>query len=98
MSTPSLRLRPVAPFYLIFTVLLLTVCAGTAHAQSFSTPTDYPLGDNPNSGIAADFNGDGKLDMAIGNVLHKNVGVLISMLPLYVSASSPTVLASIGFG
>ena len=79
MFSPTLRLRPVFPFFLISTLLImLTVCAGTARAQSFSTPTNYSLGDNPNTGIAADFNGDGKPDMAIGNVLHKNVGVLIN--------------------
>ena len=78
MFSPSLRLRPVTPVFLFSTLLMMTICAGTARAQSFSTPTNYSLGDNPNSGIAADFNGDGKLDLAIGNVLNKNVGVLIN--------------------
>lgn len=78
MFSPTLRLRPVLPLFLFSTLLVLTVCAGTARAQSFSTPTNYSLGDNPNRGIAADFNGDGKPDIAIGIVLTKNVAVLIN--------------------
>lgn len=78
MFSPSRRLRPVSSFFLFSTLLMLTVCAGTAQAQSFSTPTNYSLGDNPNRGIAADFNGDGKPDIAIGIVLTRNVAVLIN--------------------
>ncbi|HEU4934527.1 MAG TPA: FG-GAP-like repeat-containing protein [Pyrinomonadaceae bacterium] len=78
MFSPSLVLRLFLPSTLVSVLLVLTISAGIARAQSFSTPTDYALGDNPNSGIAADFNGDGKLDLAIGNVLHKNVAILIN--------------------
>lgn len=63
----------------VITLLVVASCAGVATAQSFKTATDYSVGENPNSGIAADFNGDGKLDIAIGNVLDKNVSVLINI-------------------
>src|SRR4026208_829721 len=59
-------------------ILALASCAVVATAQSFATATDYAVGENPNAGIAADLNGDGKLDLAIGNVLNKNVSVLIN--------------------
>src|SRR5215213_1680943 len=79
MFSPTLRLRAfsfsiVAPLV----VLVLVADASTASAQSFSTPTNYSVGDNPNSGVAADFNADGKPDLAIGNVLHRNVSVLLN--------------------
>src|SRR5215210_4107983 len=67
MFSPTLRLRTIPLF--IFVVLVLAAGVSTASAQSFSTPTDYALGDNPNSGAAADFNGDGKLDLAVANFL-----------------------------
>ncbi len=77
MASPTLRLR-ATPIFAALALIVLAVSASTASAQSFSTSTDYALGDNPNSGIAADFNGDGKLDLAIGNVLNKNVAILIN--------------------
>jgi len=56
----------------ILLVLSFVVVVTAVHAQSFKTPTDYAVGDNPNGGAAADFNGDGKPDLAIGNVLNKS--------------------------
>src|ERR1700752_2617988 len=76
MFPPTLVLRPL--FSLIVVAVLLLAMSAGVRAQSFSTSTDYALGDNPNSGIAADFKGDGKLGLAIGNVLNKNVSILIN--------------------
>jgi hypothetical protein len=76
MVSPTLLVRSL--LILVSTLLVFTMSSAIARAQSFSTAIDYALGDNPNSGIAADFNGDGKLDLAIGNVLQKNIGILIN--------------------
>jgi hypothetical protein len=79
MFSPTLRLHTISSFtFAMLAVLLLAVGASTASAQSFATATDYAVGDNPNSGVAADFNADGKPDLAIGNVLNKNVSVLLN--------------------
>jgi Bacterial Ig-like domain (group 3)/Calx-beta domain/FG-GAP-like repeat len=79
MFSPSLRVHAISSFtFAVLAVLLLAVGISTASAQSFSTAVDYSVGDNPNSGVAADFNADGKPDLAIGNVLHKNVSVLLN--------------------
>src|SRR5215213_11268111 len=79
MFSPTLRLRAFSLFIVApLVVLVLVADASTASAQSFSTPTNYSVGDNPNSGVAADFNADGKPDLAIGNVLDRNVSVLLN--------------------
>ena len=39
--------------------------------------TDYPTGANPDGLIAADFNGDGKLDLAIANSADNTVTILL---------------------
>src|SRR5688572_9134572 len=80
-SPVSPRVRAVSLSILISTLSLLVLLgsAQTASAQSFqSTPGTYSVGENPNSGAAGDFNGDGKLDLAIANVLHKNLSVLLN--------------------
>lgn len=56
----------------------LAVCVGAANAQTFSSPVSYALGDNPNWGVAGNFNGDTKPDLAIANVLQKNVSILLN--------------------
>jgi hypothetical protein len=48
-------------------LLVLAGTAGTAHAQSFSLPMPRDVGFNPNTVTVGDFNGDGKLDVAVGN-------------------------------
>jgi hypothetical protein len=58
--------------------LTLTATTQTANAQSFSAPLPYGVGENPNGGTSGDFNGDGKPDLAIGNVLHNNVSILLN--------------------
>ena len=79
--SPSRRVHAVSHLFLIsmLSLLVLVMSTQTASAQSFqSTPGTYSVGENPNSGAAGDFNGDGKLDLAIPNVLHKNVSVLLN--------------------
>src|SRR5438552_8282641 len=49
-------------------VLLVVLAVPSAHSSiSFSNPITYPAGSNPTQVITADFNGDGKLDMAVLN-------------------------------
>jgi hypothetical protein len=79
MFSPTFRLHAISSFtFAVLAVLWLAAGAATTSAQSFSTATNYSVGDNPNYGVAADFNGDGKPDLAIGNVLHNNVSVLLN--------------------
>ena len=45
-------------------------------AQQFSSPADYPVGTTPMAVVVGDFNGDGKLDLAVANVGSNNVSIL----------------------
>src|SRR5262249_58706206 len=44
---------------------------------SFSPAVSYPAGTNPLAVVAADFNGDGRLDLAVANYLDDSVSVLL---------------------
>lgn len=44
---------------------------------TFKAHVDYPAGGSPHSVVAADFNGDGKLDLAIANGVADTISVLI---------------------
>ncbi|MDQ3920515.1 MAG: VCBS repeat-containing protein, partial [Acidobacteriota bacterium] len=51
---------------LLALLLLLTAAAVSVSAQSFSLPASYTLGSTtPGTGVAGDFNGDGKPDLAV---------------------------------
>ena len=62
----------------VFLSLIFVTFAASVSAQSFSINVDYTVGENPNSGVAGDFNGDMKPDLAVANVLHHNVTILIN--------------------
>jgi Calx-beta domain-containing protein/VCBS repeat protein len=78
--TLSKRASAHATFPITYFLLLLTLIAATetTKAQSFSAPLTYSVGDNPNSGTSGDFNGDSKPDLAVANVLNKNVSILLN--------------------
>jgi hypothetical protein len=58
--------------------LLPAVLASSAAAQEVRfARTDYPVGLKPASVIAADFNGDGKLDLAAANISSNTVSILL---------------------
>jgi hypothetical protein len=44
---------------------------------SFFTPVGYPVGRNPDAIVTADFNGDGKLDLATADLVSSTVSVLL---------------------
>src|SRR5438105_10652828 len=44
---------------------------------SFSPAVNYPVGDHPQAVVKGDFNGDGRLDLAVANVNFSNVSVLL---------------------
>ncbi len=73
--TSSRISSPVSCFLLLLTLI---AAVQTTKAQSFSAPMTYSVGDNPNSGTSGDFNGDNKPDLAIANVLNRNVSVLLN--------------------
>lgn len=74
MFSPKSRLVRVV----LVCSLIAVALTGAAHAQSFATQVPYPVSANPNSAVAADFNGDNKTDLAVANVLGFNVSVLIN--------------------
>src|SRR5947207_1318873 len=51
-----------------------TLLSGSA---AFSAPQEFGVGSNPLSVVVADFNGDGKLDMASANGNSSDVSVLL---------------------
>jgi FG-GAP-like repeat/Abnormal spindle-like microcephaly-assoc'd, ASPM-SPD-2-Hydin len=71
----------------LVTVLNPAAGGGLSNAASFSVtnPTQavvlaggsFLVGDLPDCGVVADFNGDGKLDVAIGNITTNTVAVLL---------------------
>lgn len=51
---------------------------GTLQSQkTFSAGSRYGAGDGPNSVVSADFNGDGKVDLAVSNASDNTVAVLL---------------------
>jgi len=61
------------------TVLLLSIIVygPSAFAVEFSSPVSYSAGTLPYDMVAADFNGDGKLDLAVANSGGTNISVLL---------------------
>ena len=59
-------------------VLLVSLASpATSAAVSFGATTDCPVGLNPAAVVAGDFNGDGKLDLAVVNSGSSFVGILL---------------------
>lgn len=58
-------------------VLLNTTDNGLA-TPTFTAKQDFPTGSNPRSATVSDFNLDGKLDIAVANVISDNVSVLLN--------------------
>jgi len=69
------RLTGVLP-KLAFVLSLLFAAAGSVQARGFLPPVKYPVGMHPVDAAVADFNGDGKPDVAVAN----NTGNSISIL------------------
>ena len=61
-------------------VLLNTTVPGSA-TMSFTAPQDFLVGNNPNSVIAADINGDGLPDLIATNESDNTVSVLVNTTP-----------------
>src|ERR1700751_5849226 len=59
-------------------LLLLAFYIGHANAQlCFSLPDSFAVGTSPSSITNADFNGDGKKDLAVGYRSSSNVSILL---------------------
>ena len=57
------------------TVTLLLGNGDGMFTQASGSP--YPVGKGPNQIVAADFNGDGKLDLAVANLTDGTVSILL---------------------
>jgi hypothetical protein len=58
-------------------VFYLLVGTLSAHAGQFLEAPQYPTGSNPQAAAIGDFNGDGKLDLAIANATSNTISVLL---------------------
>jgi VCBS repeat-containing protein len=61
----------------LFAALLLAPPAWAVASVAFSGPTNFAVGDNPNSVAVGDFNGDGDPDLAVANEFGGSVSVLL---------------------
>jgi len=58
--------------------LLLSTATGTVTTVSYGAPAIFSVGSSPNALINADFNGDGKLDIATANWNTNDISVLLN--------------------
>jgi len=56
---------------------IFVALATGAGATDFAAPRSYPVGLNPTAIVMGDFNGDGKIDIAVANSGSSNVSVLL---------------------
>jgi hypothetical protein len=68
--------RRRAAFTLVLGSFLLMIIS-TAFGSSFKAAGNYPVGDHPVSIAAGDFNGDGKIDLAVSNSGSKTFSLLL---------------------
>jgi uncharacterized repeat protein (TIGR01451 family) len=68
--------RRVTRRLLIVSVFAMFAAWDTAGSE-FANAVTYPVGTSPSAVIVADFNGDGKLDLAVANSGSNNVSVLL---------------------
>jgi VCBS repeat-containing protein len=61
----------------LFAALLLAPPAWALTQVTFSGPTNFGVGDGPNSVAVGDFNGDGDPDLAVANEFAESVSVLL---------------------
>ena len=62
----------------------------------FAPKVDFPTGDGPVSLSIRDFNGDGKLDLAVANLYSNNVSILLNTTAT--GATTPTFAPQVTFG
>ena len=70
------KTQRILPIVLIAT-FGLALCATKASAVDFASPKSYPVGISPAAIAIADFNGDGKLDIAVANSGSASVSILL---------------------
>lgn len=58
-------------------IVLVLIHAASSGAAEFGKPVTYAVGTNPQGIVIADFNGDGKLDIAVANSGSNNVSILL---------------------
>ena len=73
----NLRMKPLQKLLLMAVVVALSVTSALAAGVSFSAPVSYPVGIGPTSVAVGDFNGDGRLDMAVANGGSSNISILM---------------------
>jgi hypothetical protein len=61
----------------LFAALLLAPPAWAVTSVTFTGPTNFAVGDGPNSVAVGDFNGDGDPDLAVANEFAGSVSVLL---------------------
>lgn len=61
----------------LITLLVAAFVPTTGLAIEFASPVSYPVGTSPSAVVVADFNGDGKPDLAVANSGSGNISVLI---------------------
>jgi len=74
--------------------VLLNITAPGAATPSFSAKTDFTTGSVPYSVSMGDFNGDGKLDMAVANCSSNTVSVLLNNVVLLLPVELTSFTAS----
>jgi len=64
-------------FTLTLTIVISLVAPSQAIATDFGPRHSYPVGTNPVAIVTGDFNGDGKLDLAVAKAGSGNVSILL---------------------
>ncbi|MEG4594386.1 FG-GAP-like repeat-containing protein, partial [Microcoleus sp. F8_C2] len=75
--------------------ILLNTTAPGATTPSFATQVSFPAGSYPREVSIGDFNGDGRLDLAVANSNSNSVSILLNTTPT--NAATPTFAPKVDF-